>query len=68
MGQTPRRVYVGEIGKPAQCYITEDGGLVTFKGSRSGRRFTFRTLPASFGVNTTKELFEMFFPENRKRS
>jgi hypothetical protein len=64
IGDAPRRVYVGTVGKLAFCYIDEQGDLVVDDGSRFPSSSVPRDLPHAFGVDSSKELFKMFFPED----
>jgi hypothetical protein len=67
IGGQPRRVYVGEIGQLPLCYINAEGDLVVLEGSRFASSSALRELPDAFGVNSTKELFTMFFPEDLRQ-
>jgi hypothetical protein len=46
----------------ADCYVKRDGTIVILAGSKLSVRSAVRKIPAAFGVKTTLELFNMFFP------
>jgi hypothetical protein len=60
-GDFPPRVYVGEIGKRAACFVDGQGDLFDVKGKKLGSRSLARKLPHAFFVSSPKELFVMFF-------
>jgi len=68
IGGMPRRVYVGEIGKPAFCYIDEQGDLVVSEGTMFADSSVAQELLQAFFVSSSKELFGMFFPEGVSQS
>lgn len=47
----------------ADCYVKRDGTIVLLTGSKLSARSAWRKVPVAFGVKTTKELFNMFFPD-----
>jgi hypothetical protein len=65
-GQTRRFVVVGQLGKQAECYVNELGELSCAEGSYFKRSSYLRKMLLAFGVESTKELFAMFFPEPRE--
>jgi hypothetical protein len=64
IGDVPRRVYVGNIGEHPFCDIDEQGNVVVEDGSKFANRSVPRELPHAFGVESSRELFTMFFPDD----
>jgi hypothetical protein len=62
IGDVPRRVYVGNLGERPFCYIDEQGDIAVDDGSKFTSSSVPRELPHAFGVESSRELFTMFFP------